>query len=172
MSRYESVRIASILPMYVCMLCHVLLLLLLYIYICVSQEQSFDISTPRYVYLFTIGKSSSLHLQLKFIGFTSSSFQTTTYCAFLAVRRHPPFFLEYSSTFSIICSCDPSGVSDIPTKSSADINPDMVSSPTTTVAPCLAALTATIRSLIYILNMGGGVLDRRYILCIRSHAWP
>ena len=90
----------------------------------------------------TIGNSSSPHFHLKFIGFTLYLLQTTS-ARFLtfAVTLH---VLVYSSAFSI-CLCNPSGVSDTPTKSPA-INPYTVSSPTATC--CLAASTATIRSLI------------------------
>ena len=68
------------------------------------------------------------------------------YCALLHVRRHPPFpSVAYSiiSAFSA-CFCNPSSVSNSPTKSSAYLHPDTVSSPT--VNPCFAASTATISS--------------------------
>ena len=58
----------------------------------------------------------------------------------------------YFSAFSI-CFCNPSGASDIPTKSSANINPDTVSSPI--VTPCYAASTAAITLLVYTLNRLG-----------------
>ena len=107
----------------------------IYIYMCIPGA---DISTSRYVYYYTFGYSSSPHFQLKFTGYILSSLQTTTTTAHqsLDVCRHSPFFfVVYSSTFST-CFCNPSGVSDIPTKSSANINPDAVSSPT--VTPCLS----------------------------------
>ena len=73
-------------------------------------------------------------------------FVTNNCCAFLDVRHHPSFHSVSTSAFSV-CFCNPSGVSDVPTKSSAYINPDTVYSPA--VTPCLAVSTATIRSLIY-----------------------
>ena len=58
----------------------------------------------------------------------------------------------YSSAVSI-CSCNPSGVSDINTKSSANINPDTVSSPI--VTHCFVASAATILSLLFTFNTSG-----------------
>ena len=95
-------------------------------------------------------QQSSPHCDLKVAGFTLSSLHTTTAHFFtFAFALH---FLVYSSAFSI-CFCYPSGVSDIPTKSSANINPDTVSSPI--VTPCFGASTATVMSLIHTLNRLG-----------------
>ena len=83
---------------------------------CVSQEQSFQISTPGCIYWSTIGNSSCPHLQLKSTGFNLSSIHTTTaHFLTLNVTLH---FLEDSSALRIFF-CYASGVSDIPTKSSA-----------------------------------------------------
>ena len=81
-----------------------------------------------------------------------------TFCTF-AVTLH---FLVYSSTFSV-CFCNPSGVSDIPTKSSTHINPDTVYF--LTVTPCFAASTATIMSLIHTLNTLGDSVHPCATLC-------
>ena len=140
-SRCESIRIASILP--TCALpCPITFAT------CASHEHSFEISTPRYVYWAAIGNSCSPHYHLKVTGFSLSSLHTTTahFCT-SAVTLH---FLVYYSDLSI-CFCNPSGVSDIPTKSSANINPDTAVSPPI-VTPCHAAWTATIMSLICTLN--------------------
>ena len=109
---------------------------------CVSQEQSFDISTPRCVYWSTIANSSSPHFQLKLTGsrgFCYMQHATTAYFLASAVALHLPVC---SSGFSHYF-CDPSGF-----KSSTKINPDTVSSPT--VASCFAASTTTIRPLVYL----------------------
>ena len=109
-SRCGSVRIASILPN--CGLPFPITFAM-----CASQEQSFEISTPRYVYWSTIGSSSSPHFHLKFTGFTLSLLYTSIHTAHFfsfAVTLH---FLLYSRDFCInFCFCDPSGVSDISTK--------------------------------------------------------
>ena len=60
---------------------------------------------------------------------------------------HCHYFLVYSSAFSV-CFCNPANVLDIFTKSPANINADIVYSPT--VTPCFAAVTATIMSFMYI----------------------
>ena len=139
-SRRESVRIAPILPTYG-------LPFPITFAVCASQasqEQSFDISTPRYACWSTIGNSSSPRFQLK---------NYRVHLIFVAYNYYPPL---PAVAYSIACSvrfCSPSGVSDIPTKSSAETNPDTVPSPT--VAPCSSASTAAIRSSIYISNRLG-----------------
>ena len=123
-------------------------------------DRSSQISTARYVYRPTTGNSSSPHFQLKFTGFTSSSFHTSTaHSLTFAVTLH---FVAKSSAFSS-CFCNPSGVYDIPTRSSANIDPDNVSSPA--VTPCLAASTAIIRSSTYILNRIGDNVHPCATLC-------
>ena len=90
--RCESVRVASIWP--TCDLPFPIAFA-----IRVSQEQSFEISTPRYIYWSTVGRSSSPQLYLKITGFSLSSLRTTTALFFMfAVTLH---FLVYSSSFSI-----------------------------------------------------------------------
>ena len=70
-------------------------------------------------------------------------------------------FLGYYSAFTI-GFCGPSGVPNISTKSSANINPVTVSSPT--VTPCFVSWTATINimSLVYTSNRGGGRVIERH----------
>ena len=118
--------------------------------LCASQEHYFEISTRRYVYWSAIGNPSSPHFQMKVTGFTLSSLHTTT--AHVYTFDNTLHFLACSSALSI-WFCTPSGISDIPTKSSANINSDTVSSPTVTVR--FAASTATIMSFIYTLNALG-----------------
>ena len=108
----------------------------------------------------SMGSSSSHHFPLKFTGSTLSSIHTTAtttkaHCFTFTVTLHS---LVYSSVVAFFLSVSailhhPSGVSDIPTKSSANIDPDPVSSPI--VTPCYAASTATIMALLYTLNRFG-----------------
>ena len=103
-----------------------------------------------YKYWSTIDNSSSPHFHLNSTGFVLSSLHTSIAHLFtFAVTLH---FLVYSSAFTIYF-CNPSGVSAIPTKSSANINPDTVSSPI--LAPCFAVSTALIRSLVNALKRVG-----------------
>ena len=105
-SRCESIGIASILP--TCDLPFPTTFA-----ICASQDQSVEISEPRYVYWSTIGYQYVPLLCLNDTGFSPSSLHTTTRTArFLAfaVTLH---FLVGSSAFAI-CFCIPSGVSNIP----------------------------------------------------------
>ena len=81
--------------------------------VCESQEQSFGVSTSKYVYWSTIGNSCYPHFQSEDTGFTLSALHTATVHVFtLAVTVH---FLVYS------------GVSDIPTKYCTNIYPDTAS---------------------------------------------
>ena len=92
--------------------------------LCESQEQSFAVSTSKYVCWSTIGKSCYPDFQSEDTGFTLSALHTTTVHVFtLAVTVH---FLVYSSAFSS-CFFHPFGVSDIPTKYCTNIYPDTVS---------------------------------------------
>ena len=158
MSRRESARIVSILP--TCVLSNYIVFATR-----LPQERFCLVSTPRYVYWSTIGNSSSPHFRLKCTGFTFSLLHKHTARPFTcAVTLRPQCILAPSLLNS--CFCNSSGVSDIPAKSSVNINPDTVSSPTAT--PCLAASTATIRSLTYILNrLGDGAH-----LCVPRYKLP
>ena len=81
--------------------------------VCEYQEQSFGVSTSKYLYWSTIGNSCYPHFQSEDTGFTLSALHTTTVHVFtLAVTVH---FLVYS------------GVSDIPTKYCTNIYPDTAS---------------------------------------------
>ena len=130
-SRCEFVRIASISPT-----CGLSFPTTFAIIICVSQEQYFNIPTRQgiaYTGLRSAIYFLPTYFQQQFIGFTLPSLQrTSAHFLTFAVTLH---FLVYSSVFSI-CFCKPSGVSDIPTKSSANINPDTVSSPAVTPLRC------------------------------------
>ena len=66
---------------------------------CASQEQSFEISTPRCVYWSAIGTSSSRHFHLKVTRFTLSWLHTTT--AHFFTFGVSPLFLVYYFAFSI-----------------------------------------------------------------------
>ena len=91
--------------------------------------------------------TSSPPFYMKVSGFNLFLLHTAT--AHFFTFAFPLHCLLYSSAFSF-CSCNPSGVSDIPTKSSANTNPDTVSS-FPIVNPYFAASTAintTIMSLL------------------------
>ena len=101
-----------------------------------SQEQSFEISTPRYEYWSTIGSMSSPHFQLNVFRFSLSTLHATAArrtAYSLTFAGHSPFlsilvptdylflfiFLFFYGLFFLFLS----GVSDIPTKLSANIHP-------------------------------------------------
>ena len=106
---------------------------------CIPRAECLAISTPRYVYWSTIGTSSSPYFQLKFTGLNLSSLPTTTahFNTFADTLHLLSIVYDINNSVFSVRFCNPSGVSDIPTKSSANINPDTVASPT--VAPCCAA---------------------------------
>ena len=96
--RCGSVRIASILP--TCYLPFPITFAM-----CASQEQSFEISTPRYVYWSTIGSSSPPTSIRNLPGSPC-----LRYIQLLRIfLRSLSLSISYSSAFSI-CLCNPSGV--------------------------------------------------------------
>ncbi|CAN0321085.1 unnamed protein product [Ectocarpus sp. 4 AP-2014] len=88
---------------------------------CAFHEQSFTISTPRYVYWSTTAIPCFPHVQLCSTGFSLSSLHTMT-ALFITLADN--LHLSVNFFAASICSCSPSRVSGMPTKSSAYSIPD------------------------------------------------
>ena len=102
-SRRESVRIASILPL--CAFPFSIDFGILY-YVCVSQEeQSFviylSLCQRTYIDIRSAIHLLPIHVHIKFIGFTLSSLQATTRASNLLTFPFTLHFLVYSSAFSL-----------------------------------------------------------------------
>ena len=91
LSRCESINNASISP--TCALPFLVTWAM-----CVSQEQYFEISTPRYVYWCTIGTYFVFSPIPTGIYRVHLIFDTYNHCALLDVRRHPPFPVKATLT--------------------------------------------------------------------------
>ena len=129
-SRCESVRIASIFPT-----CY--LSFPINCAVCASQDQYFDISTPRCVHWSAIGTSSSPHssfwmLLVCFCLCYLQQRRATTHVFLFAVALQ----LQALQVSSHFVSDRPSGVSGIPTKSSANIKVSTPYLPPRTVNLC------------------------------------